>query len=277
MDLPKSGDTDIHIRQHVEQLANELRNTRREIERMRVERRVSPTILLLLVTVLGAALVTRSLDAQAPGRVVAPFTVVDKTGRELFKVDNENDRPTIRAGLVVMGTGASAGGYVVVQRPNGTTALALGQRNGNFGFRVFGITGEAELATVSEAKVGGGVFVANDGSGKTRMLMSGQGQLHAVDTSGRTRATVTDDGAFSIRNANGTTVARLGESQGGAGMFQLANSGGNAMVEAGLVGTGAGAFRTYPSGVPVANTTGGVLGALGMPGTFIMGFLGSKK
>jgi hypothetical protein len=264
------------VRERLDRLTRDLRETQRELQRVRLERRVSVAIPLFLIVALAAALSTGAVDAQSSSRVVAPFTVVNKTGQELFKVDDENGRVNVRAGLVQLGTGASGGGFLVVQRANNQTALGLGQRNGSFGFRVFGITGETELAGMNEAKVGGGVVVANDGNGKTRMLMSGQGQIHAVDASGRTRATMTDDGAFSIRNASGTTVARLGESPGGNGLFQVANTGGNTMVEAGIVGTGAGAVRAYPSGVPVANTTGGVLGALGMPGTFIMGFLGSK-
>jgi len=310
------------LSQHVDKLANELRNTQRELERLRLERRVSPTFLPLLVMVLGAALATRSLDAQTSGRVVAPFTVVDKAGNPLFEVVNDNGRATIRAGLVIMGTGASGGGYVVVQRPNKNTALALGQRNdnfalrvfdisgntdlatvgeasagsggyvavrrqngnnavalgqsnGSFGLRVFDTAGKSELATVSEAKVGGGVFVANDGAGKTRMLMSGTGQLHAVDEGGTTRATMTSEGAFSIRNAAGTTVLRLGESAGGAGQLQLANSAGNAMVEAGVLRTNAGVVQAYPLGLGAA-PAGGLLG-IGAPGTFIMGFIGSRK
>lgn len=270
MSLPTT-DAYADIREHLDRLANELRETKRELERVRLDRRMPPVIVPLLVMALAAALTTGSLDAQGAGRIVAPFTVVDKTGRLLFKVDNDNDRPTVIAGLVQMGTGASGGGYVAVQRPNGNTAVALGQRNGNFGLRLFDITGDTELATVSEAKVGGGVFVANDGAGKTRMLMSGTGQLHAVDGSGNTRATMTADGAFSIRNAAGTTIARVAES-GGTGQLQLANSGGNAIVEAGMLGTGAGVVRAYPLGLggPVGNLAG-----LGAPGTFIVGFLGS--
>ncbi len=257
-----------HVSEQIERLAAELRNTQRELERLRRDRPVAPTMLLILVTVLGAGLATRSTDAQTPGRVVAPFTVVNSTGQPLFAVEDTNGRPTIRAGLVTMGTGVSGGGFVVVHRSNTNDAVALGQRDGNFGLRVFDVTGKLELARVSEAKVGGGVFVANDGNGKTRMLVSGTGQLHAVDASGATRATITDDGALSVRNKQGATVAKLFHGQSGAGSLQLANSGGDAVVEAGLLATGAGVVRAYPAGMP---------GGMGVPGTFIMGFLGSLK
>jgi len=274
MTLPRT-DSDSNIREQVEKLAHELRNTQRELERVRLERRVSPMIVLLLVIALGAALATGSVDAQTSGRIVAPFTVVDKTGRELLSVvTNDAGNPSLRVGLVTLGTGASGGGFVAVQRPNGNIALALGQRDGSFGLRVFDITGDKELGRVSEAKAGGAVFVANNNAGKTRMLMSGTGELHAVDASGTTRATMTADGAFSIRNKGGTTVAKLAESSGGAGQFQLANSGGDAVVEAGLLSTGAGVVRAYPLGLggPAGNLVG-----VGTPGTFIMGFLGSTK
>jgi len=266
-------DTYPDVRDRLDRLASELRETKRELHRVRLERRISPTIMLLLVTALGSAVATGSLEAQTSGRIIAPFTVIDTTGRELFKVDTVNDLPRIRVGRVAMGTGVSGAGYIVVERSDGKNALTLGEIDGKFALRVMG-TRNAEIASVGEAKVGGGVFVANDAAGKIRMLMSGTGELHAVDPSGRTRATMTADGAFAIRNAAGTTVLRVGESPGGAGQFLLANGTGNAMVEAGVLATGAGVVRAYPLGL--GGPAGNLLG-LGVPGTFIVGFLGSPK
>ena len=113
--------------------------------------------------------------------------------------------------------------------------------------------------------MGGGVIAVADGTGKTRMLMSGTGQLHASDASGTTRATMTSDGAFSIRSANGTTIARLGEDPEG-GVLEIANVAGNTMVDAGITTGGKGFVRTYPFGIPSGT-------ALGRPGTFIMGMI----
>jgi hypothetical protein len=89
-----------------------------------------------------------------------------------------------------------------------------------------------------------------------------------VDATGKTRATMTAEGAFSIRNASGATVVRVGEGSTGGGL-QIANSGGDAMVEAGVLTTGAGLVGAYPLGSPGA-------GLVGLPGTFIMGRLGQK-
>ena len=96
-----------------------------------------------------------------------------------------------------------------------------------------------------------------------------QGEIHMVDATGKTRATMTADGAFSIRNATGATLVRIGEGSTGGGLLQLANSGGDAMVEAGVLATGAGLVRAYPLGSPGA-------GLVGMPGTFIVGRLAQK-
>jgi len=241
------GDSDVLDR--LERLARELRDLHRELERVRLERRMSPTIVLFLVVALGAALATGSVDAQTSGRVVAPFTVVDKNGRDIFKVVDQNGRATITAGHVVIGTGASGGGFLVVQRSNGNDALSLGELKGSFGFRVLDVTGNTELPTVGEApKVGGGAVVAHDGSGKIRMLMSGHGELHVVDAAGLARVAITSVGALSIHNAKGATVARLADG-GGAGQFQLANSG-TAIVEAGLLDSGVGVVRALPAGPP---------------------------
>ena len=72
------------------------------------------------------------------------------------------------------------------------------------------------------------------------------------------------EAAFSIRNKGGTTIVRIGETSGG-GVLQLADQGGSAMVEAGVL-PGHGIVRAYPLGNP------GV-GLIGMPGTFISGFV----
>jgi len=126
-----------------------------------------------------------------------------------------------------------------------------------------------ELASMGEAPVGAGAVVVNDGSGKLRLVMSGQGELHAVNPSGVTRATMTSEGAFSVRSAGNVTIATLSDAGNGSGLFQLANSSGNAMVEAGILPTAEGVVRTYPLGGPPGTL-------VGMPGTFIKGWTGSK-
>src|SRR5262245_59017109 len=110
--LPTNADPD--VRERLDRLASELRETKRDLQRVRIERRILPALVLLVVAVFGTV-GTRSTQAQNSGRVVAPFAVVDQLGRELFKVESINDRPAVRAGLVVMGTGASGGGYLSVE------------------------------------------------------------------------------------------------------------------------------------------------------------------
>lgn len=179
----------------------------------------------------------------------------DTSGGSLTVGAPAGAKPTLKVGpkvtakdaLVTIGPGSGAGYVVRIADSAGT-----------------------ELATMGEARVGGGVFVANDGSGKIRMLMSGQGELHAVDPAGVSRATVTSEGALAARNAGNVTIARLSDSGGGNGILQIANSGGNAMVEAGILPTSEGVVRAYPLGGPPATM-------IGMPGTFIKGWTGGQK
>jgi hypothetical protein len=267
-----SPDEATEIRVLLDRLTNELRHTQRELAYVRRRRNASPYVVVVLILALGVSLATRSVGAQSSNRVVAPFTVVDANGKEMLFVGDPfgDGQIIVRAGRAAIGTSSNGNGFVQLQRSNDQRGILMGGPSSKYGLRIFDSTGDVELVSINEAAVGGGVLTANDKAGKTRMLMSGQGQLHAVDASGATRATMTADGAFSIRNKNGTTIARLGESPSANGMFQLANSGGDAVVEAGLVSTGAGVVRTYPNG-------GVVGGALGLPGTFIMGFVGSTK
>jgi hypothetical protein len=175
------------------------------------------------------------------------------------------------AGGVTMGTGGTSGaGAVLVRGSNGKVAVELSQQTGRFAVTVSGSSG-SPLASFGEAKVGGGVFAAYNTAGTIGAILSGTGQVHVADGKGQSLATMVSEngqGAFSVRNASGTTIARLSEGNSG-GVLQLANSGGNAMVDAGVLPSGVGAVRTYPLGIPPG-------AALGMPGTFIMGFAGKK-
>ena len=128
------------------------------------------------------------------------------------------------------------------------------------------------LASLGEANNGGGGLWAFGTDGKMRAVLNGlTGEIHVLDGSGITRATmaVGSNGAaaFSIRAASTTTIARLGEGQLG-GWIQLANTSGYATVEAGTHPKGVGLIRAFPVGSP-----GG--GMVGMPGTFLLGRLGS--
>ena len=202
----------------------------------------------------------------ADQKVTAPFEVVAQGGQVLMKVSDEG----LRVGKVLIGTGKTGNGFISVARSNGAEMLGLGARDGAPGVYVYDAAGNRPLAALAQATtVGGGVVYTADSTGVIRMLMSGKGELHAVDGAGHTRATMTQDGAFTARSAAGVTVARFGETNG-VGKLQLANSEGDSIVEAGQLVTGAGIVRAYPIGTPG-------MGLLGLPGTFITGFLGAKK
>lgn len=150
----------------------------------------------------------------------------------------------------------------------GDARVTIGRgEKGNYGVNVADEAG-APLAQLGQAQIGGGVVSLYNAKGVIRSIVSGTGQIHVAGDDGNTLATMVaegGEGAFSIRNKGGTTIVRVGEASAG-GVIQLADQGGSAMVEAGVL-PGHGIVRTYPLGHP------GV-GLVGMPGTFISGWLG---
>lgn len=200
----------------------------------------------------GGAPGLRVFDAS--GEAVVAELTGDASGSTLLVGSAAGEKPTLKAGPKA----AAADAFITLGRSGAGHAIRVADSKNN------------QLAVMGEAGVGGGVFVANDRNGTTRMLMSGQGELHAVDPTGVTRATVTSEGAVSVRNSGSATVAKLAVLGSGNGILQIANSGGNAMVEAGILPTSEGVVRTYPLGGPPATM-------IGMPGTFIKGFTGSGK
>src|SRR5688572_4893219 len=123
---------DDDLRQRVEELARELSDTRRELDRLRTSRRFSPAAGVVLCVIVVASFTGRSIGAQgsaAPSRLVAPFTVVDDKGQELLSVTSAGGFARLRVGAqggsVWLGTGGSGAGFVTVQRADGTDAAAL--------------------------------------------------------------------------------------------------------------------------------------------------------
>jgi len=202
--------------------------------------------------------------SQTDGRPMGVY-VLDTAGAkpvaELAADTKGNGKLTIgdpTAGGVMLGVGVSGAGVHVVRRVDGKVGVDISQLEGrSMAVRVLDAAGAKPLAMLGVAANGGGLVSTSDPAGNLRAVMNGlQGEIHAVDAAGRSRATMTAEGAFSIRNAQGTTVVRIGEGAAGGGALQIANSGGNAMVEAGTLATGAGVVRAFP---------------FGLPGTFIMG------
>ena len=223
----------------------------------------------------GALLVRR-----ADGKVGVEISQQGNRQMGVLVNDTSGAKPIAELGADGSGGGslsisdsAAAPMFLVTENAAGRKArVSIGATEGRYGVNVYTSAG-TQLASLAEARNGGGGVATFDRTGNLRAVMNGlHGEIHVVDASGATRATMVTDngkGAFSIRSAGGTTVVRLSEGQQG-GILQLANMGGNATVEAGTLPDGAGLVRAYPLGSPGA-------GLIGMPGTFIMGRLGQGK
>jgi len=188
----------------------------------------------------GKRLVTLSPDPLNAN--VGSLRIMDSSGKGVFRV---GDTVKLDDARITVGRGAK----------------------GNYAISVADDQGHA-LAQLGQAQNGTGVVTTYDTTGTIRAIVSGTGQIHVTGDDGNTLATMVAEGgqgAFSIRNKGGTTIVRVSESSVGGGLLQLADQGGSAMVEA-VVLPGHGVVRAYPLGNP------GV-GLIGVPGTFISGFL----
>jgi hypothetical protein len=159
----------------------------------------------------------------------------------------------------------------VAEQASTTAFVNIAKQDNRYHVSVANAAG-TRLASIGEANNGAGGVWAFGTDGKMRALLNGlTGEIHVLDGGGISRATmaVGSNGAaaISLRAASNTTVARLGEGQLG-GWLQLANSSGYATVEAGTHPKGVGLIRAFPVGSP-----GG--GMVGMPGTFLLGRIGS--
>jgi hypothetical protein len=176
------------------------------------------------------------------------------------------------SGMLSVEDAAGQGIFRVSEKFSAASArVSIGaEQSGHYSVRLTGPSG-TPLATVGEAKVGGGVVLAYSAAGQIAAVVSGTGQILAAD-GGTIRAAMVAEkgqGSFTIRNGSGTTVARFGEGTGG-GLLQIANSGGHAMVEAGIHPSGVGLVRAFPVRSPGA-------GMVGMPGTFLIGRPGGEQ
>jgi hypothetical protein len=213
--------------------------------------------------------------------VVAPFEVVDRTGRRVFYVDAENGPPRAellnREGKVVATMGAPDGGgqftthgtsanlsvYLGIfgaGKGAGVTVLESGVRRtelgrdgdtGRFRLKIFGSGGALVAGIGEEATKGGGLAVVNDGSGNPRAAMG----VNAA--SGK--------GFVLITNRSKTEVATLTEGSHAGGLLTINDAAGRAMVEAGVTGDGIGVVRTGPEGFKPG------YGVLGLPASSISG------
>ena len=210
---------------------------------------------------LGRIGLTMGTNDKAPGATFGLLS--DGTGQAVLTDDGGGE-------VVVGGYKAAAVGMRLFDSSGGERVTIAAGEKGAFAVKVSG-TGQAPVASLGEASIGGGAVAAYNKAGTIGAIVSGTGQIHVANDAGQTFATMVaekNQGAFTIRSASGTTIARLGEGSSG-GLFQLADHAGNAMVEAGIIPSGLGVVRAYPVGSPA-------VGLVGMPGTFILGWSGKK-
>ncbi|HMF11125.1 MAG TPA: hypothetical protein VKE94_02435 [Gemmataceae bacterium] len=217
---------------------------------------------------------------DGPKTVVAPFEVVDRSGKRVFLVDAEGDGPHAEiynsAGVGVARMWAlPSGGQFMTQASSGPgsstyfgvfadgkanglrildagkTRLNVGQdeANGRYLLKVFNKSGKP-VAAIGENNLGTGTAQVADAEGRIRadLLVLGSGQ-----------------GAFNIYNATDKIVAQLTEGSSSGGLFQIYDADGKTqMVEAGI-SDGVGIVRAGPNGFKPG------VGLLGLPGSYIMG------
>lgn len=204
-------------------------------------------------------------------RVVAPFTVIQKSGQRLVRIEEQNvtfynrdEKPVAwivadnSGGLLQVQTAAgdreaSIGvqGRLarVLLEENDKARIDVGRRaNGRYGLQVF--SQDKLVAYVGQSEAGSGLVHINDVSGATKaaMFVSSPSGVGVVD----------------VRNASGTSVGLVSGSER-AGLLQLSDGTGTVMVEAGVNPNGAGVVRTGP------NMRGAGVGLVGLVPSFILG------
>jgi hypothetical protein len=212
--------------------------------------------------------------------VVAPFEVVDRTGKRVFYVDAEDGPP--RAELyrdskvvaaivapdmggqfyanatgsnltVYMGIygGGKAAGLTVYDAGIPRTELGRDAQTGRFRLKFFAGNKAFVAGIGEEATKGGGLAVVNDANGTPRAAMG-----VSVESA---------KGFVLISNASQKEVATLTEGASAGGLLAINDAGGKPMVEAGVSKEGIGVVRTGPEGFKPG------YGVLGLPASYISG------
>jgi hypothetical protein len=223
-----------------------------------------------------------ALNGELGNRVVAPFSVVDRAGKILFRVDNADGvviaevfnaagesvarmlgsasggRLSARSGnangltthLGISDGGQTAGLEVL---ENGEPRVTLGRDPalGIYRLRVLG-KGQKVLASIGQNSQGNGLALVSDEQGQPRALLAASG----------------DKGGMAAVYAPGTqlTIAALMQGDAGGGAMRIwGSSGGEPLVEAGVDKNGVGVVRAGPDGFKPG------MGVLGLPGSSISG------
>lgn len=226
----------------------------------------------------------RELEGQAnkgelARKVVAPFEVVDRSGRLIFDVVKEESGPQVRlydsSVQPVVGLAAtSKGGQISAGNPSGQ-ATYVGIFSDGAGLRVRDATGGTSQPRIDlgnqngkpyHLKIFGGSGNSIAGIGEN---LAGTGTVQVADAGGQVKATVgvsqNGSGAFTLYNGS-NIIGNLTQGDFGGGLLVLFGSGGGKpMVAAGTTASGIGLVQVGPNGFEAG------LGVLGLPGSFIAG------
>jgi hypothetical protein len=222
------------------------------LRRRRAKRLTAVTagVIAGLALALTAAAVSSGSHQGGGQRVVAPFTVLDKSGKSIATIGEAG----AHRGLFVFGPCAQADAGCATVTIEGT---------GQQGVNVFDSSGSKQVAFLGVAKSdGGGLLRIHDSSGKLNAALSRDnegtaGMLSLLRSSGTPIAVLGKAGVL-VKDSGGQAVAQLGfaPTNAGAGYLAIGTASG-ALVEAGVLNGAFGVVRTYPTGgappIPIPN------------------------
>jgi hypothetical protein len=191
---------------------------------------------------------------QSGQRVVAPFSVLDRSGKPIASIADYGEH----RGLFVFGPCAAA---------DAGCATVTIEGSGQQGVSVMDSTGSKQVAFLGVTKSdGGGLLRIHDSSGKLNAALSrdsqgSAGMLSLLRSSGSTLAVLGTAGLL-VKDSGSQSVAQLGfsASNPNAGYLAIGTASGS-LVEAGVMNGGFGIVRTYPTGgappIPIPNFLAG--------------------
>ncbi|RPI57729.1 MAG: hypothetical protein EHM55_00685 [Acidobacteria bacterium] len=220
------------------------------------------------IKILESPAVTRTTGRTT---VVAPFEVVDRSGRRIFAVEEgvvvsvySGSRPVavIKAtdtgghftgystsGDLQASVGASGTRSGIIITEGGAERIYVGkQESGHYGAKFFS-KGGGYVAAIGQSLIGTGLAGVYDSDGSPRALLR-----------------TTDDGQhghISVHNGQ-TTVAELTVGQTGGGLLTIGSSSGERMVTAGVQPGNFGVVQAGPSSF-------GTAAGVPLPGSYISG------
>lgn len=279
----------------VEQLASELREARREIailQKRRAARLPAPVVAIAMgVTIIAASSWQLRAQSGTPAKFVAPFQIVNGAGQTLFKVEEREPGKgqlsvvTPGGGGVVIGTGSSGSGFVLINKADGKEAASIGQQaNGPMAIRFASTDGATTVARLGLDGEGLGLLRVGDekaGGFDAGAGHSGSGFMAVRRPDGKDAATLarleTAPMALRIMAANGSATATLGLDSGGQGQLVVGSeAAGGATIGVGDSATGFVVVRS-PTGQPglsLGRMTGGPLALRVFDGPKMVGQFG---